>query len=389
MGLLDRFFKNHNPTDNVGHKIQMVTERGNGFYAWNGKLYKSDIIRSLIRPKIRAMGKLVAKHVRNSPEGLKVNPEAYMRFLLEEPNPYMTGQIFQEKMAAQLMLNGNAFALVVRDDFGYPMQLYPIHCTSAEVIYSENGDINLKFTLPNSKRLTFPYTDIIHLRRDFYGNDIFGDSPIDVLEPVMEIINTIDQGIVKAIQNSNVIQWLLKFTSATRPDDIKASVKEFVDSFLAMSSKSSVAAGVDSKFDAIQVEPKSYVPNAQQMDRQTVRLYNFFNTNEKIVQSSADENQWTAYYESEIEPDAMQCSSEYTRKLFSRKERGFGNKITFDGSNLAHASMQTKLALVQFVDRGMMTPNEVREIFNMVPIESGDIPLRRLDTVQIKEGGAE
>ncbi len=76
----------------------------------------------------------------------------------------------------------------------------------------------------------------------------------------------------------------------------------------------------------------------------------------------------------------MQMSGEYTRKLFSRRERGFGNRVMFEASNLTFASMQTKLNLVQYVDRAIMTPNEVREILHYAPLEGGDEPIRRLDT---------
>jgi len=81
----------------------------------------------------------------------------------------------------------------------------------------------------------------------------------------------------------------------------------------------------------------------------------------------------------------LQLSGEYTRKIFSKRERGFGNSIIFESSNLTFASMETKLKLVAFVDRGILNPNEVREILNLVPIEGGDVYIRRLDTVPIEE----
>ena len=121
------------------------------------------------------------------------------------------------------------------------------------------------------------------------------------------------------------------------------------------------------------------------------RIYSFFNTNESIVQSSYNEDQWISYYEAEIEPVLVQMSNEFTRKLFTRRERGFGNKIIFESSNLNFASMQTKLNLVQFVDRGIMNPDEVREILNMAPIPDGlgQSYIRRLDTQEIDSGGGE
>lgn len=378
------FLRPENRTVTVS-KYRLITDEGEGFYAWNGNLYRSDIVRAAIRPKARAVGKTIGKHIRETikPDGskeIKINPEPYMRFLLEEPNPYMTGQMLQEKLAVQLELNNNAFAYINRDENGLPIEIYPITATYVDAVQNSSGELFLRFTLKSGKTVTFRYADIIHLRKDFNGNEIFGDSPAQALTPLMEIVNTTDQGIVKAIKNSNVVKWLLKFNQSLRPEDIKKNTKEFVDSYLNVESETVGAAATDAKAEAKQVEPKDYVPNAAQMDRTTKRIYSFFNTNEKIVQGSYDEDEWISYYETAIEPDVVQLAGEYTRKLFSRHQRGFGNKIIFESSNLAFASMKTKLSLVQYVDRAIMTPNEVREILHYAPLEGGDKPIRRLDT---------
>lgn len=360
----------------------MITERGNGFYSWNGKLYHSDIVRSCIRPRAKAMGKLVAKHIRIGKNGIEVNPEPYMRFLLEEPNPFMSGQVLQEKIANQLSLNNNAFILIVRDEYGLPVELYPIPCSGVDAVY-KNNELYLKFYFLNGNINTFPYTEIIHLRDDFCDNDIFGESPAKTLTSLMEIVNTTDQGIIKAIRNSGVVRWLLKYTQSLRPEDLKKNVEDFVNNYLSIESSTFGAAGVDAKADAIRIEPRDYVPNAAQIDRTTQRIYAFFNTNEKIVHSNYTEDEWISYYESRIEPDAIQMSNEYTRKLFTRRERGFGNQIIFEASSLQYASMKTKLNLMQMVDRGAMTPNEWRAIMNMAPLPGGDEPIRRLDTAPV------
>ena len=93
------------------------------------------------------------------------------------------------------------------------------------------------------------------------------------------------------------------------------------------------------------------------------------------------------HFEAVVEPLSIQMSLEFTRKLFSRKERGFGNRIIFEASNLQYAAMSTKLSLLQMVDRGAMTPNEWRKVLNLGPIEGGDKPIRRLDTAPVTEGG--
>jgi HK97 family phage portal protein len=362
----------------------MMTDRGNGFYAWDGKLFHSDIIRACIRPKVKAVGKLVGKHIRETVtaqgKNLTVNPDAYIRFLLEEPNPYMTGQIMQEKLETQLCLNNNAFAVIVRDDRGYPVEIYPVPAAQVDAIYDAGMNLYLKFYFLNGRQATFPYSDVIHLRHDVYENDIFGESPAPALSGLMDVVNTTDQGIIRAIKNSSIIQWLLKFTNSLRPEDLQKQATDFANNYLSINSASVGVAAVDSKAEAVRVEPKDYVPNAAQMDRTTKRIYSFFNTNEKIVQSAYDEDEWQAYAESEIEPDEIQLSNEYTRKLFTRRERGHGNRIYFEAANLQYASMQTKLGLQAMVDRGAMSANEWRSVLNLAPVPGGDVIVRRLDT---------
>lgn len=388
MGFIDKI-KNMIPQKTqVVSGCQLIQDKGNSFYSWNGKIYQSDILRSCITPRATAIGKLVAKHIRNnSQEGIVINPEPYIRFLLEEPNPYMTGQMLLEKMINQLELNNNAFALINRDEFGYPCEIYPIPATSAEAIYDKNGVLYLRFTLRNMKIVTFAYSDVIHLRQDFNENDIFGTSRAEALTPLMEIVTTTDQGIVKAIRNSSAIKWLLLFKQSLRPEDLKKATKEFVDNYLSIDSETGGAAAADAKYDAKQVEPKDYVPNATQMDKTLQRIYSLLGTNEKIIQSKFTEDEWISYFEAKIEPIAIQLSNEYTRKIFSRRERGFGNKIIFEAANLQYASMNTKLQLVQMVDRGALTPNEWREVFNLAPIKGGDETIRRLDTAVVTKGG--
>lgn len=388
MGFIDKI-KNMIPQKTqVVSGCQLIQDKGNSFYSWNGKIYQSDILRSCITPRATAIGKLVAKHIRNnSQEGIVINPEPYIRFLLEEPNPYMTGQMLLEKMINQLELNNNAFALINRDEFGYPCEIYPIPATSADAIYDKNGLLYLRFTLRNMKIVTFAYSDVIHLRQDFNENDIFGTSRAEALTPLMEIVTTTDQGIVKAIRNSSAIKWLLLFKQSLRPEDLKKATKEFVDNYLSIDSETGGAAAADAKYDAKQVEPKDYVPNATQMDKTLQRIYSLLGTNEKIIQSKFTEDEWISYFEAKIEPIAIQLSNEYTRKIFSRRERGFGNKIIFEAANLQYASMNTKLQLVQMVDRGALTPNEWREVFNLAPIKGGDEPIRRLDTAVVTKGG--
>lgn len=366
-------------------RIKLVSDNNDWYSPWSGSIYKSDIVRAAIRPKVKAIGKLAALHIREGPDGLKVNPEPYMRMLLEEPNPYSTGQMFREKLATQLQLNNNAFALIYRDENGYPLQLYPVNATSVEAIRKEDGTLQLKFWLPRGQTLTVSYDDVIHLRDDYNDNDLFGSSKADALQSLMEIINASDKSIVNAVRTSAVIKWILKFKSQLKKEDREMQIKDFVNSYLSLNNEGG-AAYSDPRYDLEQVKPTNFVPAASQQKEALQRIYSFFGTNDHIVQAQYTEDEWVAYYEAEIEPLAQQMAGEFSRKLFTRRERGFGNRILFDSSDLSYASMTTKLNLLQMVDRGALTPNEWRRVMNLPPIEGGDEVVRRLDTAPVNAG---
>ena len=359
-------------------------------FVWNDNIYKSDIVMSAIRPYVHAIGKAVAKHIMEviAPDGardIRVNPEPYMRFLLEEPNPYTTGQKFREQLAASLMINNHAFALICRDENALPVAMYFLNATMAQAVYDSGGCLSIRFYFQDGKTLLVPYSDLIHLRGDVnIGSEFFGGSKVELLMPLMELIGTIDRGVIRSIKNSAVIRWLLKFSNSTRPEDLESNAKKFAEQFLGTESGTGVAA-VDSKAEAIQVKPNDHAPNTIQADRTIRRVYAALNTNEKIVTSNFTEDEWNAYYESVVEPDLIQLANEFTRKLFSRKKRSYGNYIVFESSNLATASMATKLALREMVDRGAMSPNEWRSAFNLAPAPGGDVYIRRLDTAAIEE----
>lgn len=386
MGIINKIKQKLNKSQ--PQRITMITERGNGIFAWDGKLYQSDLIRSAIKPHVTAVGKLTAKHIRRYNGKIEVNPEPYLRFLFEEPNPLMTFQVMMEKVDTQLALNNNAFILIIRDECGIPMEFYPIPAVTAEAIYIDS-ELHLKFTFANGKTSTFPYSDIIHLRQDFDSNDVFGTPPGSALTQLMDIVTASDQSIVNAIKNSAIVRWILKYARMMREDDLKDNVQSFVDNYLSIESSTMGAAGVSGEVDIQRVEPKDYVPNASLQKYALTRLHSFFGTNEKIVQSNYTDDEWNAYYEAKIEPIAMQCNGEFTRKIFTRRERGFGNSIEFGESNLTCASLKTKLELQAMVDRGALTPNEWRATFNLPPVTGGDEPIRRLDTATVVEGGEE
>lgn len=382
---LNKIFKSE-PITTPSYK--MINELGNAITDWDGNLFDSDIIRGIIRPKVSSVGKMKPQHIRKGADNkLKVNPEPYMVKLLREPNPLMSMQKMIEKLCTNYMLKGNSYGLIVFDEYNIPIQIYPIPAVTTRTKYV-NNILYLEFTYRNGTTSIFPYTHILHFKRDFYENDVFGTSQEAPLKGLMEIVNTTDKGLVQAVKTNAIIKWILKFNQVLNEDDVAAQTTKFIKNYLSIDDDSGGGAmSSDPRYTIEQVKPNNYVPSPLFTDKTMTRLYNFFNTNENIVQAKFTEDQWNAYYEIEIEPFAVELSNEFTRKLFNAKERSHGNSISFESSNLQFASIQTKLALVALVDRGAMSGNEWREVLGYAPVEGGDDLIRRLDTARINEKG--
>lgn len=393
MGKFKNFFnsvRNVRKTKNFS-RVELVTQNNSNFFLWGNRAYDSDTVRACVNAQALRFSKLSIKHIRETivdgGKDLLINPEPYLKFLLEEPNPYTTMDMLLYRTSTQLSLSGNAFWLIIRDSNGLPMELYFIPAKSATDLYDTNGNLVYEFILANGKTYRFASEDVIHLRDDFAENDIFGSGKFKALAPLLEIVETTDSGIISAIRNSSVIKWLLKYTSSLRPEGLKKNAKAFADNYLNISNSSVGVAAVDAKVDAKQITPNDYVPNALQMDRTKNRILELFNTNVKIITSTANEDEENAYFEAVISPKIIQLKNELTRKLFTRRQRGCGNYIAVGSFNLQSASLKTKLNFAGMVDRGAMLPNEWRESLGLAPVPGGDTPLRRLDTVAVDEGG--
>lgn len=382
-GLFEKMFPKKDDLKKYS-QYKLLSSSTSTFTPWSGNVYENDIVRSCIRPKERAVGKLKPLHIRKIESEIVINPTPSLKMLLRFPNPYMSMQKLLEKMITQRELTHNAFAFIQRDSLNRPIAIYPIPTSNAEIL-EYNDMLFLKFKFLTGKNMTVAYEDVIHLRKDFNDNDFYGSNGERALKNIMQVIDTTDQGIVKTIKNSSVIKWLMKFTQSIRKEDQDMQIKQFADNYLNIEKTEIPIAPVDPRYNIEQVKEDSYIPNENIIEKYEKRLKNYFGVNDEIINNSFTEDQWNAFYEAEIEPVAKELSDQFTNKIFSKHEIECGNEIIFEASSLEFASMSTKLKLKEMVDRGAMNVNEWRRVMNLASTEFGDEFIRRLDTAPIKD----
>lgn len=340
------------------------------FGSFGNDIYKSDDVRACIRA--------LSEHTS------KANPRStnkdIERLLSLKPNMYMNGKDMLAKLRNILEIKNTAFLYIERDDRNKVIGFYPVPYETATTVEYKNGlFVQFHFNGRATKQLTIPWEDLAVVRNDYLNSDIYGETNLPLLN-TLDVLNTLDKGAANAVKSTANLRGILKSTKAMlSPDDVKKQKDLFVKDYMNLDNEGGIAS-IDSTQEFIPITMKPTTASAEESAAYRDKIYKYFGVNEKILKSEYTESQYDAFYESRIEPFLVALSLEITRKVFTDREISFGAEVWFESNRLQYASAKTKISMVALVDRGLMTPNEYRELFNMAPYEGGDEFVLRLDT---------
>lgn len=361
--------------------MQEVNIVNGSFSSWGGNAYENDIFREGVDAIARNCAKLKGTYIIKNGNTKRPGNDARLNRLLQiAPNKYMSAYDYLYKITTHLYLYNNSFSLLDKDERSNVLAIYPINCTSAQFLEDARGELFIKFYLTNGKQFISPYKDIIHLRKNFNSNELLGDDNGALYSP-LELAEAQAQGLTNAIRSSATIRGILKFENVLAPHLMKKQKEEFVNDYLSIENSSGIVA-VDNKSTYTPITNNPNIIDGDQMREVKTKVFNYLGISEAIVNSSYNEDEWGAFYESIIEPLAVQLSLEFTRKIFNDREIAYGNEIVFDSGRLIYSSNSTKVNMIQnLLPMGLLTINEAREIFNLSPLEDGDKRLQSLNYV--------
>lgn len=383
MSIFDKIFRRERSVTS-----SQVIEETQSFSAFTGDAYSNDIFREGVDAIARNAGKLKGSHVikyrdHDREEGdCKIN-----RLLQVRPNPFMSAYDFIYKLVTRLYLYNNSFAYIDRDQRGNVVGLYPITASHVDLLSDQNGRLFCGFLLRSGRQIILPYEDIIHLRRFFNDDDILGADNFAIV-PGLELAQTQNEGLVNGIKSGASIRGILKFTQIMSPEKLKAEKDAFITDYLEIGNDGGVVA-TDQKMDYQPIESKPIVLNADQTKAIRDKVFSYLGVTEAIVSSSYTEDQFSAFYESTIEPIATALSQEMTAKIFTEREQAFGNEIIFESGRLQFTSNSTKVNLIaQLVPLGLLTINQALEILNLPGVADGDRRLQALNMIDADQANA-
>jgi len=381
MGLLDTLFGRRRRQVAADRYFKMLTGYSPMWTTPSEKIYEYEIIRASIHSFASLCSKLKPEIRGSAMRQL----EDTLQF---RPNPFMDTSKFLYRLATILSVNNTAFVLPMENKAGELVGYYPLLPESCEVI-DVGGEPFLRYNFASGERAAIELEKVGILTHHHYSEELFGDSNA-ALRPTLNLIHTQNQGIVAAVKNSAVVRFLGRLANVYTKDDRDKSRNQFTAENLAADNKSGIVIYDATFADVKPIESKPYTINAEQMKLINTNVYNYFGTNEKILQNSYDEEGWNAYYEGKIEPFALQLSLVMSNITFSEREIAHGNQVIFSANRLQYTSNNTKLNIsTQLFDRGLVSRNDVMHIWGMPHVEGGDTHYIRKEYAKLEDLGKE
>lgn len=371
MGFFDLFFKNRpKPRGEFNGKFQMLNGYEPRFTSWSGGLYESELIRSAINARAVHISKLKFESTGSARPALQSK-------LKKGPNQFQTWSQFLYRLSTVLDVHNTAFIVPIYDKYGEISGIFcPLPSNTEVIQYGETPYLRYEFQWGERAAIELEYCGI--LTKFQYRNDLMGENN-HALYPTMDLINIQNQGIQEAVKSSATYRFYAQVNNFSKADDLAKERKRFTEENFSKEAEGGGLLLFPNTYSNInQVKSAPYTVAADEMKLIEKNVYQYFMVNEDILQNKAFGDAWSAFYEGAIEPFAIQFSEVMTKMLFTLREQGSGNGVILSANRLLYMSNADKLNVSsQMLDRGVMSINDIREIWNLPPVEGGDARIIR------------
>ena len=363
MGVFERIFMRPRLKRQVNGYFRMLDGYTPVFTDFDGGVYEMELTRSCIHTFASHCSKLLPV--------VSGSDEKNIRAILgRRPNPFMTTPQFLYKVATIYDAKNTCFIVPILDRFDRPMGFYPVNPQQTEIL-DVDGEPWLRYTFSNGQRAAIEFSLCGVVSKYLYNSDIKGEDN-RALDPTLQLLHIQDQGIREGIRNSASFRFMATVTNFAKGSDLTKERKNWVEKNLGADA-GGLALFPNTYTNVQQIQSTPRIVDPEQTRLTETRVLDYFGSNEKILQNRATGDDWSAYYEGKIEPFAIQLSMAMTCMSYSPQEQSLGDGITWSSNRLQYMTATDKLQVSsQLFDRGILSTNDVMDIWNLPHVEDGD-----------------
>lgn len=341
-------------------------------------IYLSDVVQQAVKCIVDEIKKLNPTHVRYKGDDPTPIRDSTIQDVLSDPNPLMTTSEFLEKISWLLMLNYNAFIVPIYrtwnengDERRAYEALYPVNPTEVDFIEDASGRLFVKFYFASGYNTTFPYENVIHLKYNYsvnmyMGGDELGQPNNEALLKTLDLNKQLLDGVAKAMKASYNINGIMKYNSLIDKDQIHEAIKEFEDK---VNRNESGILPIDLKTEYTPIEHKLELVDADTLKFIDEKILRNFGVPLAILTGDYTKEQYEAFYQKTLEPLVISMSQAFTKKVFTSREKAFGNRIKFYPRELIFMTTSQTLEMINILSpTGALFENEKRTALGLRPL---------------------
>ena len=384
MGLFERIFGKPKAAPTNEGRFETFTAYSPCFTSWGGQIYESDMVRAAIDAKARHVAKLKYNVLGTARPKLWTATKT-------SPNPWYTWPQFLERCSNIYDVENNLFIVPILDNTGDVCGYFPVMPSGCKVV-SHGGVPYLKYTFRGGKQAAIELDRCAIITKHQLKDDFFGESN-RALDPTMQLITMVNQGIEEGVKNSATYRFMAQLASKSFDEDLRKERERFDRNNFQTGGGGLLLFG--NQFTNVkELSQKAYQVDAEQSKLIKENVFNYFGVSEKVIQNTATGDELDAFFNGAIEPFCIKLSDGLTKMVFTERERNGGNEILFNANRLQYMNIGSKISMAQQLgDRGVLTIDEIRELFNYGPLPDGAgqfTPIRgEYKDVQGKEVGQE
>lgn len=367
------------------------------FTSFGNNIYLSDFVNNAIDRVASEIAKIDIKSVVQRSDLLQIQNDDITRLFRFKPNPLQTTSDFLANVEWLRRKNCNAFIYPQYELLTLPdgrqikryIAFYPLKPTAVYIGVFEGDVWEIKMDFEDGSSYTLPYADLIHLKWRRGANTVIGGGDDNGQVNDYDVVRTIDsldktiQGLPKSIEASLQIKGVYHaktLADANKLDKMRGDFEEHI-----YASKSGmIATDLGGEFTPVNIRAPEISDSALRFLKSVVQER--YGVSAAILSSDYNGEQHSAFYQTAIEDFIVQFEQATTACLFTSREHDVGHRVKCYYSKVNYMATKDKMDLANLAkETGILTLNQINEMFGVEPFTEGNRRLQSLNYVNIKD----
>jgi HK97 family phage portal protein len=365
--------------------------------SFGNDIYLSDFVNNAIDRVASEISKIDLKSVVERGDLLQIQNDDITRLFRFKPNPLQTTSDFFSCVEWLRRKNRNAFIypqyelITLPDGRQYKrfIAFYPLK-PQAVYIGEQSGQVwEIRMDFEDGSSYTLPYADLIHMRWRRGANTVVGGgddygntNDTDLLKTIKALDKTI-QGLPKSIEASLQVKGVYHAKTLADQKQLNKERENFEER-ITVSRSGIVATDLAGEFIPVNIRAPEIPEEVLKFLKAVIQER--YGISAAILSGDYTGEQHSAFYQTTIEDFIIQFEQAMTACCFTAREQDVGHRIKCYYNKVRYMSTKDKMSLANLAkETGIMTLNQINEMFGIGPFPEGGRRLQSLNYVNIED----